>query len=144
QFAIGALGPRMRRFAVRETDGVLLNWLTPGAVGVALADRKRDLEDLPGKDAEVALYIRVALGANAKPVLEQQANYYEQMPSYAANFERLGFRAIDSSVYGTSGEQIRAGLEPFVGTVDEPVVRAITASDSLDQFLFLRSEERRV
>lgn len=134
---VGALGPRMRRLGVRETDGVLLNWLTPEAVQTAMADRDRDVADLPEKAVEVALYIRVAMGEPSRPILEREAGRYQNIPSYAANFERLGFRAIDSAVYGGTPEQIRSGLEPFMGSVDEPVVRAITPSDSLDEFLAL-------
>jgi alkanesulfonate monooxygenase SsuD/methylene tetrahydromethanopterin reductase-like flavin-dependent oxidoreductase (luciferase family) len=134
---IGALGPKMRRFGVQETNGVLLNWLTPDGARAAIADKQRDLADSPDSDAEVALYIRVALGEAARPVLEREASRYEGIPSYAANFTRLGFRAIGSAVYGESGEAIREGLEPYTGLVDEPVVRAITPDDSLASFLAL-------
>lgn len=134
---VGALGPKMRRLGVRETDGVLLNWLIPESARSARADKERDLSDLPGKQAEVALYIRVALGNEAWPILEREAARYEAIPSYAANFARLDFQALDSAVYGETPAQVRAGLEVFVGAVDEPVVRAITANDALDEFLAL-------
>lgn len=134
---IGALGPKMRRLAVRRADGVLLNWLTPDGARSAIADRERDVTGEPGKDAEVALYIRVALGDASWPVLEREANRYGKIPSYAANFRRLGFSAIDSAVYSESAEGIRTGLAPFIGIVDEPVMRAVTPDDSLEGFLAL-------
>jgi alkanesulfonate monooxygenase SsuD/methylene tetrahydromethanopterin reductase-like flavin-dependent oxidoreductase (luciferase family) len=134
---VGALGPRMRRLGVRETDGVLLNWLTPEAARRALAEKSSDLADLTDKQAEVALYIRTALGQDGRPVLEREAARYEAIPSYAANFARLGFRALESAVYGETPQEIREGLERFLGTVDEPVVRAITANDALEEFLAL-------
>lgn len=134
---VGALGPKMRRAGVREADGVLLNWLTPEAARNALADKDHDLADLPGKQAEVALYIRVALGKEVRPILEHEAARYEAIPSYAANFARLDFRAVDSAVSGETPEQIREGLDAFQGAVDEPVVRAITAHDALDEFFSL-------
>lgn len=134
---IGALGPKMRRMAVRETDGVLLNWLTPDGVRSAMKDRERDLADSPDKNAEVCLYIRCALGDAAYPVLKQEANRYEGIPSYAANFERLGFDALDSAVYATTSDHLVSGLQPFLATVDEPVMRAITATDALDEYVAL-------
>jgi alkanesulfonate monooxygenase SsuD/methylene tetrahydromethanopterin reductase-like flavin-dependent oxidoreductase (luciferase family) len=134
---VGALGPKMRRLAVRETDGVLLNWLTPGGVRQAMEDKKSDLEDLHGKDAEIALYIRCALGEEALPVLQREANRYAGIPAYAANFSRLGFEAIDSAVYAPDADGLKAGLRSFIGAVDEPVVRAITASDSLAEYVAL-------
>lgn len=134
---VGALGPKMRRLAVRQTEGELLNWLTPQAAKRAVAEKERDLADIPGKIAEVALYIRVALGQDAQPVLEREAARYAGIPSYAANFKRLGFDSLDSAVYGETPQDVRSGLEAYIGIVDEAVVRAITATDSLEEFLAL-------
>lgn len=134
---VGALGPKMRRLGVQETDGVLLNWLTPEGARQAMADKAAHLADTPEKDALVALYIRCALGPEARPKLEREASRYDAIPSYAANFRRLGFSALDTSVYATEASGIRSGLEAFTGVVDEPVVRAITATDSLDAYLAL-------
>jgi alkanesulfonate monooxygenase SsuD/methylene tetrahydromethanopterin reductase-like flavin-dependent oxidoreductase (luciferase family) len=133
----GALGPKMRRAGVRDADGVLLNWLTPDAAGQAMADRDRDLEDMPGKQSEVALYIRCAVDTDAHENLRREAERYEGIPSYAANFRRLGFRALDSAVMVTSSEEMVAELRPFLDVVDEPVIRAITATESLDAYLAL-------
>jgi alkanesulfonate monooxygenase SsuD/methylene tetrahydromethanopterin reductase-like flavin-dependent oxidoreductase (luciferase family) len=134
---VGALGPKMRRLGVRETDGVLLNWLTPEGARLAMDDKDDDLADVPGREADVALYIRCALGEEAMPRLRQEADRYDNIPSYAANFRRLGFTAIDSAVHASEPEGIRQGLAPFLDVVDEPVVRAITANDSIDEYLAL-------
>lgn len=134
---VGALGPKMRRLGIRETDGLLLNWLTPEGARQAMADKAADLADLVGHEARVALYIRCALGEDALPVLEREAGRYEGIPSYAANFRRLGFTAMESAVYANDAATLRDGLESFLGVVDEPVVRAITANDSLAAYLAL-------
>ena len=134
---VGALGPKMRRLGVREADGLLLNWLTPEGARQAMEDKAADLADLPGREAHVALYIRCALGEEALPILEREASRYQGIPSYAANFRRLGFSALESAVYANDAEGVRAGLERFIGQVDEPVVRAITATDSLVDYLAL-------
>lgn len=134
---VGALGPKMRRVAIRETDGVLLNWLTPEGVRRAMEDKANDLADLPAEDAEIALYIRCALGEDALPVLRREADRYAGIPAYAANFERLGFEAIESAVYATEADELRRRLAAFTGAVDEPVVRAITATDALPEYIAL-------
>ena len=134
---VGALGPKMRRLAVRETGGELLNWLTPDAARQAMLEKDRDLADVSGKSAEVALYIRVALGEASRLVLEKEAARYAAIPAYAANFTRLNFQSLDSAVYGTTPEEIRSGLEAYMGVVDEAVVRAITPGDELGEFLAL-------
>lgn len=134
---VGALGPKMRRLAVRETEGVLLNWLTPEAARKAVADKMQDLADLPDKQAEISVYVRVAMGEASRPMLEQQAGHYATIPSYAANFKRLGFSALDAAVYGDTPAEIQQGIAPYVGAIDEVVVRAITPGDALDELLVL-------
>lgn len=44
---VGALGPKMRRLGVRETNGILLNWLTPEGARQAMADKTTDVADVP-------------------------------------------------------------------------------------------------
>jgi alkanesulfonate monooxygenase SsuD/methylene tetrahydromethanopterin reductase-like flavin-dependent oxidoreductase (luciferase family) len=134
---VGALGPKMRRMAVRDTDGVLLNWLTPDGARQAMEDRDRDLTDLADRNPEVCLYIRCALGEESLPVLQREAERYEGIPSYAANFRRLGFSAIESAVHATTPEGLVAGLQPYIAAVDEPVMRAITATDALEEYVAL-------
>lgn len=134
---VGALGPKMRRLGVRETDGLLLNWLTPDAAKRAMSEKDEDSVDLDRGTAEISLYIRTALGNDALPVLEKEVARYEGITSYAANFKRLGFRAKDSAVFGTDPNDIRTGLERYMGIVDEPVVRAVTPNEALDEFVAL-------
>jgi len=133
---VGALGPNMRRLGVREADGLLLNWLTPDGARAAMADATRDTE---GTDASprIGLYVRVALGDGARRVLQSEAARYAAIPSYAANFARLGFSAMETAVVADVPEQVREGLGAFAGTVDEPVLRAITATDQLNEYLAL-------
>ncbi|MGY4720581.1 LLM class flavin-dependent oxidoreductase [Naumannella huperziae] len=75
---IGALGPKMIEFAVTDTDGVVLNWLTPetAAAPAALA---RD------GGAESALIMRT--GPYAK--VSGDAAAYLAMPNYARQFARI-------------------------------------------------------
>jgi alkanesulfonate monooxygenase SsuD/methylene tetrahydromethanopterin reductase-like flavin-dependent oxidoreductase (luciferase family) len=138
---VGALGPRMRRLAARESDGLLLNWLTPSAARSAVADKDRDLAD-GGTDAgitraAVALYVRCALGAEAGAVARREADRYAGIPSYAANFARLGFSPLESAVLADTPEALRAGLAPYTQVLDETVVRGVTASNTLAEHLAL-------
>lgn len=131
---VGALGPKMRRLAVTEADGELLNWLTPDAARQAMIEKQGDLSGSGKESAGVSLYIRVAMGRNALPALEKEAAHYEGVPSYAANFKRFGIAAMDAAVYGETAEEVRAGLDRYTNVVDEAVVRAITLNASLDEF----------
>lgn len=134
---VGALGPRMRRLGVTAGDGVLLNWLTPDAARQAVADKDEAIREHGGTDARTALYVRTALGEPAGERLRAEAHRYEGIPSYAANFRRLGVRGVDTAILATTPDGIRDGLAKYEGTVDEVVVRAITANDTLAEYLTL-------
>ncbi|WP_394553307.1 LLM class flavin-dependent oxidoreductase [Agromyces sp. MMS24-JH15] len=121
---VGALGPRMRRLAATDADGVLLNWLTPEAARDAVADLRRDAGDRPARGI---LYVRTIADGAARPALEQEAARYEAVPAYAANFARLGVRALDATVTDASR------LADYRDAADELVLRAITPSGSLTE-----------
>lgn len=122
RIVVGGLGPRMRRLAAEHSDGVLLNWLTPPAAAQAMDDLRRDAN---GRDVDGILYVRTIVDPAVLPQLMVEAGHYEVNPSYAANFERLGMRAMDATI------QSPADLERYRGVVDEVVLRAITPGNSL-------------
>ncbi len=121
---VGALGPRMRRLAAEQADGVLLNWLTPSTAADAMADLHRDAHE---REVTGSLYVRTIADPGARAALETEAARYESSPTYAANFERLGIRPIDATI--SSPEE----LEAYRAAVDEVVLRAITPDGTLTQ-----------
>lgn len=123
---VGALGPRMRRLAVEQADGVLFNWLTPSAAATAAAEARIAAGD---RAARAVLYLRTIAESAARPALVREAERYDAIPSYAENFERLGIRAIDATLDASTGT---AGLAAF-DVVDELVLRAITPNATLDE-----------
>ncbi|WP_345751147.1 LLM class flavin-dependent oxidoreductase [Microbacterium rhizophilus] len=124
--ALGALGPRMRRLAAERADGVVLNWLTPGAAAEQTA-----AHHAVDADGRVALYVRTAAAEDAVPRLEEEASRYGGFPSYAANFERLGFGPLDTVI--RPGET-RARVAAYLDAVDEVVLRAVTPGDAPDDY----------
>lgn len=118
---VGALGPRMRRLAAERADGVLFNWLTPAAAASAMSE----LRDAAGPHSvRGVLYVRTIAEPDARATLEREAERYASVPSYAANFERLGIRPIDATLHDAEG------LAAF-DVVDEIVLRAVTPTGSL-------------
>lgn len=114
---VGALGPRMRRIAAEQADGVLLNWLTASAAAEAMADLRRDAR---GRDVTGSLYVRTIVEGSALPALHAEADRYRTNASYAANFERLGIDPMDATIRRADD------LAAFTAVVDEVVLRAIT------------------
>jgi alkanesulfonate monooxygenase SsuD/methylene tetrahydromethanopterin reductase-like flavin-dependent oxidoreductase (luciferase family) len=134
---VGALGPRMRRLGAEASDGLLFNWLTP-RFALETTREMRELAaaaDNPG--AQSATYIRTALGADALPVLEDEAARYSGFPAYAANFARLGISAMETAVHADTPEGIVDGILAFDGAVDHAVVRAITPTHDVEHYLQL-------
>lgn len=137
QVFIAALGPQMCRLGGAVADGVLLNWLTPDftrtSAGWVAEGAQKAGRDTP----TVSAYIRVALGEPAGRRLEQEANRYTSVPAYGAHFERQGVPAVETAVRADSPEAIQQALQAWDGLLDEIVVRAITANDSIDETLAL-------
>ncbi len=134
---VGALGPRMTALAGEVADGALLSWLTRGQ-----AERSTEITRLAARDAGrpepwVYGYVRTALGPDARVRLDAEASRYAQFTAYAAHFERMGVRAIDTTVYGDEPGAVNAGLAVLATVLDEVVVRAITGAETVDDYLKL-------
>ncbi|CAN5565506.1 TIGR03620 family F420-dependent LLM class oxidoreductase [soil metagenome] len=127
---VGALGPRMRRLAAIEADGVLLNWLTPQSAVEAMGDLRRE----GGPSKHGAVYVRTAVEASALPALQKEAAAYERYPSYAANFARIGATALECTIDGSDPSVLAARVGEYEAAVDEVVLRMIVAEPTLDDY----------
>ena len=137
RIVVAALGPKMCRLAGEIADGVLFNWLTPEYArrsaelvreGAAAARRKTPV---------TYAYVRLAMGAPGLARLDDEGGRYAGIPAYAAHFERMGVKPVDTAVAGQSPAEIRAKLEKWQGAVDEIVLRAITGRDTAEETLEL-------
>jgi alkanesulfonate monooxygenase SsuD/methylene tetrahydromethanopterin reductase-like flavin-dependent oxidoreductase (luciferase family) len=134
---VAALGPQMCRLAGEVADGVLFNWLTPqyaresaGRVREGAALAKRPVPRL-------CAYLRVALGPGASSRLEEEGKRYAAISAYGANFDRMGLKPIETAIAADRPEAITRGLATWHGAVDEVVIRAITAKDTVEDHLAL-------
>ncbi|MEP6481967.1 MAG: LLM class flavin-dependent oxidoreductase [Rhodoglobus sp.] len=126
---VGALGPRMRRLGAERANGILLNWLTPATAAQAMADLHRDAA---GRPVRGVLYARTIVDPGALPALRKEAAGYQGSGSYAANFERLGITALDSTIDGTTGLPERIGQ--YTTAVDELVLRVVTTTTTIGDY----------
>jgi alkanesulfonate monooxygenase SsuD/methylene tetrahydromethanopterin reductase-like flavin-dependent oxidoreductase (luciferase family) len=124
---VGALGPKMRRLGATASDGLLLSWLPP-----AQARAQRDEAHDIAPATHVALYVRTATDAAAVARLDAETERYAGYPAYAANFARLGIEARDTVI---RPDAVGEGVAAYRATVDEVVLRAITAEETLDDYL---------
>ncbi|HSL47680.1 MAG TPA: LLM class flavin-dependent oxidoreductase [Candidatus Deferrimicrobiaceae bacterium] len=133
---VAALGPKMCRLAGEVADGVLFNWLTP-----EYARRSADLVRAGAAAAKRPMprlyaYVRVALGPAAER-LADEGGRYDAIPAYHAHFVRMGVKPVDTAIAATAPDGIRAALRAWDGAVDEVVLRAITAKDTVEDHLAL-------
>jgi len=133
---VGALGPRMRQVAVTAGEGPLLSWLTPDIASVQANEAYA-----VAPDAHVALYARTALDDAARPVLDTEVGRYASYPNYARNFARLGIAAGDTVM---DGETFAARIPSYRMAVDEVVLRAIVAEESVDAYIAFVKEAARL
>ena len=137
QIVVAALGPKMCRLAGEVADGVLFNWVTP--------EYARRSADLVREGAAAAKrqpprlfsYVRVAVGPAAHARLEEEAARYGAIPAYAANFTRMGVKPIDTTIAVPTGDALPRAIGAWRGAVDELVLRAITAKDTVEENLVL-------
>lgn len=134
---VAALGPRMCRLAGEVADGVIFNWLTPEhasrssewvRAGAAAARR-------PAPRRYV--YVRVALGLAARDRLLAEGSRYAAIPAYAAHFARMHVEPVETAVAAEDPNAIPPALQRWQGAVDEVIVRAITAKDTVEEHVGL-------
>ncbi len=137
RLVVAALGPRMCRLAGEVADGVLFNWLTPEHA-LRSADWVRAGAEAAGRPTpRLTAYVRVAIGPESAARLEEEGRAYAGIPAYADHFARMGVPASRTAVAAASETAVPEALAPWERALDEVVVRAITARDTLDETLAL-------
>jgi len=137
RIVVAALGPKMCRLAGEVADGVLLNWVTPEYARRS-ADLVREGAAAARRPApKIFAYVRLAIGAAAHERLRGEAGRYAAIPAYGANFERMGVKPETTAIAAHAAEEIAPALAKWRGVVDEVVLRAITAADTVDDHLAL-------
>jgi hypothetical protein len=79
----------------------------------------------------------VALGSAAGERLADEGGRYDAIPAYNAHFVRMGVKPIDTAIAAPSPDGIKAALKAWDGAVDEVVLRAIVAKDTVEEHLAL-------
>ena len=135
---VAALGPKMCRLAGEIADGVLFNWLTPEyARRSAALVREGAVAASRTTPVITYAYVRLAMGAAGIARLGDEGGRYAGIPAYAAHFERMGVKPVDTAITAQRPVDIQAALAKWDGAVDEVVLRAITGGDTVDENLAL-------
>lgn len=142
QVVSGAVGPKMTQLAAEVADCVLFTWWPRNEVAKsrqvvheAAADAKREVPI-------IASYVRCALLPQASEALEKKAERYAAIPRYAEVFARNGITAAESVVTGADRDDLIEKVEHEEVVIDLPIVRAITADDSLPALVELAKATR--
>ena len=132
RLVVAALGPRMCRLAGEVADGVLLNWLTPEHARRS-AEWVRAGALAAGRAApQLFAYVRAALGPAGSARLTEEGARYAAIPAYAAHFARMGVGPVETAISARSAADLADALTRWDGAVDEVVIRAITAEDTVE------------
>jgi alkanesulfonate monooxygenase SsuD/methylene tetrahydromethanopterin reductase-like flavin-dependent oxidoreductase (luciferase family) len=130
---VAALGPKMCRLAGEVADGVLFNWLTPEYARRSAEEVRAGAAAAKRQPPRIFAYVRVALGAAARKRLHDEGARYGAIPAYAANFARMGLNPVETAIAAEKPADIRTALATWQGAVDEIVLRAITAQDTVEE-----------
>jgi alkanesulfonate monooxygenase SsuD/methylene tetrahydromethanopterin reductase-like flavin-dependent oxidoreductase (luciferase family) len=134
---VAALGPKMCHLAGEVADAVLLNWLTPEHARLSAGWVRAGAEAAGRPTPRLSAYVRVAVGATAGERLSEEGERYAKIPAYAAHFERMGVKPVETAVAVATAEALGPALGRWDGVVDELVLRAITAADTAEETLAL-------
>jgi len=137
RLVVAALGPQMCRLAGEVADGVLLNWVTPEYARLSAERVREGAAAARRQPPKIFAYLRVALGPAACDRLQEESSRYAAVPAYGANFARMGLKPIETAIAAESPDAIRKGLAKWRGAVDEVVIRAITAKDTVEEHVAL-------
>jgi alkanesulfonate monooxygenase SsuD/methylene tetrahydromethanopterin reductase-like flavin-dependent oxidoreductase (luciferase family) len=132
---IGALGPKIRKLGAEEADGLLLSWLTPDAAASAMEELRLQQSAAGREHVKGHLYVRTAHTSEGLQAMVAEAARYGSIPAYKANFERIGARPIDTTIYETEADRLRHRIHAYTSIVDEVVLRAITGPQTLDAYV---------
>lgn len=145
RLGVAALGPAMCRLAGRIADLVLLNWATPGRIlqsreWIAEGAEAGERSGPPGRAApQVVSYVRVALGPRAAALLEAEYERYRHLPHYRRHFSAMGEVP---GVAASAPADLPGLLEPYGKALDQTVIRAVPASNRLEDFLNIAAAGR--
>jgi len=139
---LAALGPQMCRLAGEIADGVLFNWLTPEHARRSAELVRAGAASAGRQPPKLFAYVRIALGAAACDRLAEEAARYAAIPAYAAHFARMGTDPMGTAVAARSAGAVPPALDAWRGAVDELVLRAITAKDTVEENVALLQAAR--
>jgi alkanesulfonate monooxygenase SsuD/methylene tetrahydromethanopterin reductase-like flavin-dependent oxidoreductase (luciferase family) len=134
---VAALGPKMCHLAGEVADGVLFNWLTPAYARTASEWVRAGAAAAKRTPPRTYAYVRLAVGDAAMGRLQDESDRYAAIPAYAAHFQRMNTRPIDTAIAAKDADGVRAAVAAWQGAVDEVVFRAITAKDTAEDTLAL-------
>lgn len=134
---VAALGPKMCELAGEVADGVLFNWLTPEHARRSAALVRAGAERARRPPPRLLAYVRLAIGGAAADRLAQEADRYAAIPAYGANFARMGVKPVDTAIAVARAEEVAPALAKWRGVVDEVVLRAIPAADTVEEHVAL-------
>jgi alkanesulfonate monooxygenase SsuD/methylene tetrahydromethanopterin reductase-like flavin-dependent oxidoreductase (luciferase family) len=133
RFIVAALGPKMCYLAGEIADGVLFNWLTPEHARVSAEWVRAGAAAARRAPPRLCAYVRVALGPAACEKLAEEGDRYARIAAYAAHFERMGVKPVETAIAAQTPDAIPRALGRWRGAVDEIVLRAITGKDTVEE-----------
>ena len=134
---VAALGPQMCRLAGEVADGVLFNWLTPEHARLASEWVRAGATAAGRRPPTLFAYVRLALGPAAIERLREEGARYAGIPAYADHFKRMGKAPMETAIAAPTPQAIAPALAEWKGAADEVVLRAITATDTVEENLAL-------
>ena len=138
----GAVGPRMTQLAAEVADCVLFTWWPHNEIASSRQLVAEAAADAGLEVPVIASYVRCALLPQAREAVKDKAERYAQIPRYAEVFARNDITAAESVVTGRDRDDLIERIEREEVVIDLPIIRAITAEDTVDSLSELAEATR--
>lgn len=126
-----AVGPKMTELAGEVADAVIFTWWIAPEVERSRVLLERGAAAAGRNTPTVVSFIRCALLPQAAAAVAERADVYDAIPRYREVFTRNRLTAADTVVTATSRAELLPGIETEEAVLDHPVIRAITATDTV-------------
>ena len=134
KIVVGALGPKIRKLGAEIADGLLLNWLTPGAAATAMENLQDVANETGTPPVRGMLYVRTAVDPAGLRNLVEEAGRYQAITQYRNNLDRIGAKAMDAAIYEKEPERIAFRINQYADILDDVVLRAVTGKPDVASY----------
>lgn len=128
---VAAMRPGLCRLGGAIADGVLLNWMLPGAAALAREWVREGAAERGRQPPVVASYVRVAVGPGARRRLGEEEAYFRTIDErHRRHFAAMDVPVGSVGIAGVRRSDVLESLAAYHSALELPIVRVVAGADA--------------